>query len=94
MKVPPIYARDAIRIATGLEHLHAMLDKTVADALREKMQADEDEIRRMLGYWVSGAEPVLVYGPGYELMGLSYADPPDRGMQAGMRPRLVVKAWQ
>jgi hypothetical protein len=40
---------------------------------RRRRQEQEAEIRRLLGQWVSGLEPVICYGPGYELLGLGIA---------------------
>lgn len=47
---------------------------------------DEAEVKRMLGQWVSGLEPVLAFDRRGDLLGLTVATP------VGTRAQIVVEA--
>ena len=62
------------------------LEPMIAEILWERQERTENELRRMLGLWVNGLEPVIVYDFRHKLVGLSsegrndvivYADPDD-----------------
>lgn len=60
------------------------LSKRVTDAIRA---AIEDEVRHMLGQWVSEVEPCLIYGPNGSILGLGVA-----GAIWGDANRVIVRA--
>lgn len=66
----------------GIGKVHAQIvDRLVRQRCRD------DEIRWMLGQWQSELEPVIAYGPNWELLGLTIA-----GIPHGERSPIVVAA--
>ncbi len=50
-----------------------IMDEYCERTFRARMAADESELRRMLGLWVSELDPVAVYDKSGTLRGLSVA---------------------
>jgi hypothetical protein len=76
-------------------HVDSKLAESVLGAWRDRnpnivqawvQSAEECEVRRMLGCWVSGLEPALARGPEGELLGLTIDNLP-----LGMIAPIVVK---
>ncbi len=54
----------------------------------ERFRRQENEIRRMLGLWVSGLEPEIIYdNRTFEVLGLTFA-----GFEIGRTPPVVIEA--
>ena len=56
---------------------------------QQKCIRDEAEVRKMLGMWVSGADPALAYNTCGDLLGLC-----DAAIPVGSVAPLVIEAWQ
>jgi hypothetical protein len=63
----------------------------IKQIMTEHYRRQEDEVRRMLGCWVSELEPVLAFKhdeTGMHLVGLTIPSP------VGTKPPIVVRAWK
>lgn len=78
----------AITMPEGpLSYLNEILHEALGREMIRKLALDEALIRRMLGEWVSGLEPSVLYGPGYVIIGLTIA-----GLPLGVVAPVVVRA--
>lgn len=49
-----------------------MIAAELRKVVRAYLDAREASVVRMLGAWVSEIEPEIIYGPGFELLGLGH----------------------
>jgi hypothetical protein len=65
------------------------LDKQVEIAIEVHKKKLDTEIKRLLGNWASGLEPVLAFDRMQNFLGLTYS-----GIPLGAKGHVVLKAWE